>query len=46
MREMKSCLFVIDVQNGFVSQSTEYVVERIETLLKQSLFDHVVFTRF
>ncbi len=43
---MKSCLFVIDVQTGFVSQNTKYVVERIETLLKQSLFDYVVFTRF
>ncbi len=43
---MKSCIFVVDVQNGFVTQSTEHVVKRIESLLNQSIFDFVVFTRF
>jgi nicotinamidase-related amidase len=43
---MKSCLFVVDVQDGFVREGTEHVVERIESLLKQSIFDLVVFTRF
>ncbi|MBR8837977.1 MAG: cysteine hydrolase [Stigonema ocellatum SAG 48.90 = DSM 106950] len=43
---MKSCIFVIDVQNGFIRESTEHVVKRIESLLNQSIFDFVVFTRF
>lgn len=40
------CLFIIDVQNGFVSDKTSYVVERIKDLLEKNVFDHVLFTKF
>lgn len=43
---MKSCLFVVDVQNGFISKKTAYVKEKIKSLLEQNLFDYVVFTKF
>lgn len=43
---MKSCLFVIDIQNGFISEKTAHVQARILSLLEQDLFDYVLFTRF
>lgn len=43
---MSSCLLVIDLQNGFVSQATEHVLPRIEALMSGGMFDHVVATRF
>lgn len=43
---MNSCLFVVDVQNGFVNQKTKFLVERIQALLKQDRFDYTVFTQF
>jgi len=43
---MTSCLFVIDVQNGFINHNSNHVVGRILNLLECNLFDHVVFTRF
>ena len=43
---MKSCLFVVDVQNGFVSDKTKYVIDRIKKLLRDDLFDFVLFTKF
>ncbi|MDZ8027866.1 MAG: isochorismatase family cysteine hydrolase [Nostoc sp. SerVER01] len=43
---MNFCLFIIDIQNGFIAQDTSYVVQRIKSLLEQSIFDNVVFTKF
>lgn len=43
---MNFCLFIIDVQNGFISQNTSYVIQNINSLLKQNIFEYVVFTRF
>jgi nicotinamidase-related amidase len=43
---MTSCLFVIDVQNGFINHNTSHVIGRIQQLIESNLFDHVVFTRF
>jgi nicotinamidase-related amidase len=43
---MKSCLMVIDVQNGFISDHTRHVIAPIATLLAQNHFDHTLFTRF
>ncbi len=43
---MKTCLFVVDVQNGFISNETIYVVNRIKELLEQNTFDLVIFSRF
>ncbi|WP_051271086.1 isochorismatase family cysteine hydrolase [Shimazuella kribbensis] len=43
---MNTLLFVVDVQNGFVSSKTEFVLERITSLLQKDLFDFVAFTQF
>ena len=43
---MGRCLILIDVQKGFVSEETEYVVGRIEDLLNRERFDKVIATRF
>lgn len=43
---MKTCLFVVDVQNGFISENTSHVIKRIQDLLKSDIFDYVVFTVF
>ena len=43
---VKTCLVIIDVQNGFVSKRTRYVPHKINALVKQCHFDHVVATRF
>ncbi|WP_138503943.1 isochorismatase family cysteine hydrolase [Nostoc sp. PA-18-2419] len=43
---MNFCLFIIDVQNGFIAENTSYVVQRIRSLLKQNIFKYVIFTRF
>lgn len=42
----QSCLFVVDVQNGFIRPATSYIVPRIKELLESSLFEHIIFTRF
>ncbi len=41
-----SCLIIIDVQNGFISPKTDHILPRIQSLLEEENFDHVVFTRF
>lgn len=43
---MSSCLFVIDVQNGFINHNTSHVIGRIQQLIERNIFDHVLFTRF
>lgn len=43
---MNTLLFVVDVQNGFVSEKTKFVLERITNLLQKNLFDYVAFTQF
>lgn len=43
---MGRCLMLIDVQKGFISQETEYVVGRIKDLLKREHFDLVIGTQF
>jgi len=44
--KMGRCLLLIDVQNGFVSPKTEYVINRIKDLLEKEHFDHVIATQF
>ena len=44
--KMGSCLMIIDIQNGFISPKTEYVIERIKDLLEKEHFDHVIATQF
>ncbi|MDZ8110571.1 MAG: isochorismatase family cysteine hydrolase [Nostoc sp. DedQUE12a] len=43
---MNYCLFVIDIQNGFLNQNTSHVVENIKFILEENIFEDVVFTRF
>jgi len=40
------CLLLIDVQKGFISDNTEYVIPRIKTLIESRRFKHIVCTRF
>lgn len=39
-------LLIVDCQNGFVSDCTRHVLDRIVQLLKGNLYNHVAFTRF
>lgn len=43
---MKACLLGIDLQRGFIGESTSHIVKRIEVLLEQGLFEATVFTQF
>ncbi|MEH2067355.1 MAG: isochorismatase family cysteine hydrolase [Nostoc sp.] len=43
---MNFCLFIIDIQNGFIAENTSYIVQRIKYLLEQNFFKYVVFTKF
>lgn len=42
----RTCLFVVDVQNGFISARTEHVIPRIQSLLETVPFDITIFTQF
>lgn len=44
--KLSNCLIIVDVQKGFVSENTEYVLPRIEKLLKSKKYDKVIATRF
>ena len=39
-----TCLFIIDVQKGFVNDATRHIPERVAAI--QDRYDHVVATRF
>jgi len=43
---MNTCLLIVDVQNGFISENTSHVIKRIQDLLRSDIFDYVVFTKF
>ncbi|MEH2195404.1 MAG: isochorismatase family cysteine hydrolase [Nostoc sp.] len=43
---MNCCLFIIDIQNGFITQNTSHIPQRVKSLLEQNLFEYVIFTRF
>lgn len=43
---MKNCILVIDVQNGFVSDSTRHIIPRLRYLLDLRLFDVTIFSKF
>jgi len=43
---MVSCLLLIDVQNGFVTDNTKRVLPRIKQIIKANHFDHIAATRF
>lgn len=41
---MTDCLLYIDVQNGFVSEKTEHILPRLQSISDK--FDHVIATKF
>ena len=43
---MSSCLVLIDLQNGFLSDETLHILPRIQSLLENHHFDHIVGTQF
>jgi nicotinamidase-related amidase len=43
---MSNCLVIIDVQNGLLYRNTKHVIKRIQKLVKDKKFDHIVATRF
>ncbi|QLE48509.1 cysteine hydrolase [Nostoc sp. C057] len=43
---MNFCLFIIDIQNGFITPNTSHIPQRVKSLLEQNIFEHVIFTRF
>lgn len=43
---MKECLVIIDVQNGFVSEKTKHIPDKVKALVEQKSFDYVVATKF
>ncbi len=44
MSDLKSCLLIVDVQNGFINESTKHIPPLIESA--QRKYDYVVATRF
>lgn len=45
---MNTCLVIIDVQNGFISDRTNHIPDKIVELVKNqnNLFSHIVATKF
>lgn len=43
---MKNCLVLIDVQNGFITKETEYILTPVNNLLESQKFDFIIATRF
>lgn len=43
---MCSCLFVVDIQYGFISDNTKHILDPVNTLINSNIFDHIVATRF
>lgn len=43
---MKSLLVIIDLQKQFINQNTEFLLNEINSLIKETKFNEVVFTRF
>jgi nicotinamidase-related amidase len=43
---MAKCLFVIDVQQGFITKETEHILAKIDSLINLEIFDFIVATRF
>ena len=43
---MNSLLLVIDMQEAFINENTEHLIEKVEKLIHSNPYDCVVFTRF
>lgn len=42
----RSCLLIIDVQEGFINEYTEHIPKKIERYVKSHSFDYVVATKY
>lgn len=42
---MKNCLVLIDVQNGFITKETEYILTPVNNLIESKKFDFIIITR-
>ena len=42
----KTLLLVIDLQKSFINENTEFLPQKIESLISENKFDSVAFTRF
>ena len=42
---MNSLLLVIDMQEAFINENTEHLIEKVEKLIHSNHYDYVVFTR-
>lgn len=43
---MKTALIIIDVQNGFISENTKDIPDKIVSYLENNNFDFILFTQF
>ena len=43
---MNDCLILVDIQKGFVTEKTDYVIPRIHDLIRSGRFRHIVCTKF
>lgn len=43
---MNSLLLVIDMQEAFINENTEHLIEKVEKLIHSNHYNYVVFTRF
>jgi len=43
---MSICLVIIDVQKGFMTEETNFLPDRIRSLLKKEKYDYIVATQF
>jgi nicotinamidase-related amidase len=43
---MGKCLYLVDVQNGFISEKTKYILPRLNNLLESNYFDFIISSKF
>ncbi|MDR1849228.1 MAG: cysteine hydrolase [Zoogloeaceae bacterium] len=43
---MKTCLLLVDIQNGFISDNTSHILPEVEKLISQKKYDFMVATQF
>ena len=43
---MSSCLLIVDVQKGFINESTKHIPDCIGNLIKEHRYDHIVASKY
>ena len=43
---MEKALIIIDLQNGFITESSKRVIPKIKSLIESNKFKHILFTKF